>query len=247
MSRFALRVWLPDRPGALGLVASRIGAVGGDVVGIDILERDGGQAIDELAIELADPNVVPLLLSEVCEVDGVAVESVRPLEGRVRDPGAGAIEAALELVEARDHRELFNALGCACHEDAAADWSAVVADPGGGLLFARGAVPSASWIAAFAGGARSASGDPTETGPVDVAWAALPAAGAVMAVGRDGRPFRAHERRRLAGLVAIADRCAMALGGAPGGDRSTLRQSGQGPAPGALDSRDPASVPPVRG
>jgi len=32
-----VRVWLPDRPGALGLVASRIGAVDGDIVGIDVL------------------------------------------------------------------------------------------------------------------------------------------------------------------------------------------------------------------
>ena len=31
--RFVVRVWLPDRPGALGQVASRIGAVRGDVVG----------------------------------------------------------------------------------------------------------------------------------------------------------------------------------------------------------------------
>jgi hypothetical protein len=33
-----------DRPGALGLVASRIGAAGGDVVAISILERDGGRS-----------------------------------------------------------------------------------------------------------------------------------------------------------------------------------------------------------
>lgn len=33
-----IRAWLPDRPGALGAVASRIGAVRGDVIGIDILE-----------------------------------------------------------------------------------------------------------------------------------------------------------------------------------------------------------------
>ena len=51
---FVIRMWLPDRPGALGQVASRIGAVRGDVVGIDILERDGGQAVDELVVELPD-------------------------------------------------------------------------------------------------------------------------------------------------------------------------------------------------
>lgn len=55
METFVIRLWLPDRPGALGQVASRIGAVRGDVVGIDILERGGGQAVDELVVELPDP------------------------------------------------------------------------------------------------------------------------------------------------------------------------------------------------
>ena len=43
-----VRVWMPDRPGALGQVASRIGAVRGDVLAIEILEQGGGRAIDEL-------------------------------------------------------------------------------------------------------------------------------------------------------------------------------------------------------
>src|SRR6478672_7764897 len=38
VSIHVLRVWLPDRPGALGAVATRIGAVRGDVIGIDIIE-----------------------------------------------------------------------------------------------------------------------------------------------------------------------------------------------------------------
>ena len=48
-----VRVWLPDRPGALGLVASRIGAVDGDIVGIDVLERGDDVAVDEFAVVLA--------------------------------------------------------------------------------------------------------------------------------------------------------------------------------------------------
>ena len=49
-----VRVWLPDRPGALGLVASRIGAVDGDIVGIDVLERGDSVAVDEFAVVLRD-------------------------------------------------------------------------------------------------------------------------------------------------------------------------------------------------
>ena len=51
METYVVRMWLPDRPGALGQVASRIGAVRGEIVGIDILERGAGRAIDELVVE----------------------------------------------------------------------------------------------------------------------------------------------------------------------------------------------------
>ena len=54
-----VRVWLPDRPGALGQVASRIGSLRGDIVGVDVLECDGGVAIDEFALNLADEELVP--------------------------------------------------------------------------------------------------------------------------------------------------------------------------------------------
>lgn len=75
-----MRVRLLDRPGALGLVASRIGAVGGDIVAIDILERVSGVAIDEFVVELAGDELVELLRREVHEVDGAAVETIRALE-----------------------------------------------------------------------------------------------------------------------------------------------------------------------
>jgi ACT domain-containing protein len=80
VARYHVRVRLLDRPGALGLVASRIGSVGGDIVAIDILERANGVAIDEFVIELAGDELVELLRREVHEVDGAEVEEVRLLE-----------------------------------------------------------------------------------------------------------------------------------------------------------------------
>jgi len=79
MARFLLQIRLPDRPGGLGAVASRIGAVGGDIVAVDILTRGGEHAVDEFVIELAGDHLVSLLLSEIHEVDGVDVVEVRPL------------------------------------------------------------------------------------------------------------------------------------------------------------------------
>ena len=77
MAGYVVRIALPDRPGALGLVASRIGAVGGDIVAINILERVSGQAVDEFVIEISGHHLIELLQSEIHEVDGVAVLEIR--------------------------------------------------------------------------------------------------------------------------------------------------------------------------
>jgi UTP:GlnB (protein PII) uridylyltransferase len=74
---YLLRVWLPDRPGALGAVASRIGAVRGDVESIQVVERRDGVALDEIVVNLPSPDLVELMISEICEVDGAGVEDVR--------------------------------------------------------------------------------------------------------------------------------------------------------------------------
>jgi ACT domain-containing protein len=80
MSGYVVRIALPDRPGALGLVASRIGAVGGDIVAINILERDSGRAVDEFVIEIGGDHLIELLRSEIHEVDGVSVLEIRPAD-----------------------------------------------------------------------------------------------------------------------------------------------------------------------
>ncbi|MGA2931470.1 MAG: hypothetical protein ABSE98_05190 [Acidimicrobiales bacterium] len=80
MAGYVVRIALPDRPGALGLVASRIGAVGGDIVAINILERDGGQAVDEFIVEISGHHLIELLQSEIHEVDGALVLEIRPAD-----------------------------------------------------------------------------------------------------------------------------------------------------------------------
>ncbi len=77
MAGYVVRISLPDRPGALGLVASRIGAVGGDIVAINILERDGGHAVDEFVVEISGQHLIDLLRTEIHEVDGVSVLEIR--------------------------------------------------------------------------------------------------------------------------------------------------------------------------
>jgi hypothetical protein len=206
MPVFVLRVWVPDRPGALGAVASRIGAVRGDLVGIEILERGAGRAIDELVVDLPDADLVPLLISEVGEVDGVDVEDVRPAPTTVVDPRLDALETAAVLCEQETVGGLLAALASHASHDVEAEW-AVVLDADAAIGRAEvGSPPPMSWLAAFVTGSRSSQRvAAAESGPDDVAWATLGRADLALVLGRRGRPFRARERRQMAALASITD------------------------------------------
>ena len=72
-----MRIWLPDAPGVLGSVAAEIGAVQGNVVGLEVLEREAGVAIDELVVELPDePGAVDAVCRGIRNVPGAGVEEV---------------------------------------------------------------------------------------------------------------------------------------------------------------------------
>lgn len=207
MKTYVVRLWLPDRPGALGQVASRIGAVRGSVVGIDILERGGGQAVDELVVELPEDGLVDILVREIRQVDGVGVEEVRPLEGgRHHDPRLDALEAVAQLVGATDVVDLLDGLVAQSARVIGASWAAVVDnEPFSTEVVARfGDAPSGAWLQAFvAGSMQTVSGQLPDTG--DVAWSPLPASCLALVLGRDGSVFRTRERHEVAAFARVAD------------------------------------------
>jgi hypothetical protein len=205
---FVIRMWLPDRPGALGQVASRIGGVRGDVVGIDILERENGQAVDELVVELPDPALVDLLVAEVRQVDGVAVEEVRPLANALHDPRLDALEAAAQLAGADDVDELLDAVIVHAGRVVGAGWVAVagIEGRGDGVVAASDGAPDARWLEAFLAGSRAAGAHRSrDSGPDDIVWAPLPCSGLAVVLGREGMPYRARERRQIAALARVVD------------------------------------------
>lgn len=212
---YVVRLWLPDRPGALGAVASRIGAVGGDVVGIQVLEREGGCAVDELVVELPEGTSLDLLVNEICEVDGVAVEDVRRLAEALHDPRLEALESAAQLVAVQEGDELGPELVAAAGRTVGASWVALVDVEAVTPVAQSGSTPSAAWLAAFVVGRWSAEqltaksvaardGRDAE-GPPDIVDAPVRAAGLVLLMGRDGTRFRVRERRQVAALARIAD------------------------------------------
>jgi hypothetical protein len=203
-SHMLVRVWLPDRPGALGLVASRIGALGADIVGVDVLERSDHVAVDEFAISLPNVDLVKLLVREIEEVDGASVEEWR-LVGRFPDARLDALESVERLCSAKDAEDVRCALVDAVRSEFNADWATVI--DGERVLAAAGtSVPDGPVLAALAAGtAASPAVACGEAGPDDLATARFPGTGSVLLVGRDGHPFRRRERRQLIALARIAD------------------------------------------
>jgi hypothetical protein len=198
-----LRVWLPDRPGALGAVASRIGAVRGDIVGIDVLERNDGVAIDEFGVVLSDAELLPLLVREVEEVDGCRVEHVTVVS-HFPDPRLDALISVALVCEADDATALQKTLATYAGSAFQADWVTVM--HGGLVLAAYGNPPADAYLVALAEGATSSPAVVSGfTEPDDLAAAPLPAAGAVLLVGRTGNEFRERERGQLLALARIAD------------------------------------------
>jgi hypothetical protein len=206
METYTVRVWLPDRPGALGAVASRVGAVRGEIVGIEILERGAGRAIDDLVVELPDGALLDLLVAEIGQVDGVDVEDVQLVSDGVHDPRLDALEAAAQLVASSSADAIVEALCERASATIGAQWAVVVDLDAEQIKASIGPIPEFAWVAAFVHGSRSSARVAAmESGPEDVLWAPLPAANLALVMGRGGQAFRARERRTAAALARIVD------------------------------------------
>ena len=201
--RLVVRVWLPDRPGALGLVASRIGAIGADIVGVDVLERSEHVAVDEFAVTLASEDLVKLLVREIEEVDGASVEQWERVD-RFPDP-LDALETVEHVCGADSVKGLADRLTARVRSEFNADWAAVLRESE--LVAAAGdGVPDPSVLHALASGTSASPAVAAgESGPDDLAVAPLDPLGSHLLVGRAGHPFRRRERRQLLALARVAD------------------------------------------
>ncbi len=78
MAQFRLQISLPDRPGALGLLASAIGAAGGDIRGLVVMKSEDGRGYDDITVAIpgSDPTD---LLNVLGAIGGVEVVSITPV------------------------------------------------------------------------------------------------------------------------------------------------------------------------
>jgi len=140
MSRYRLRVELPDLPGALAKVATVISDLDGDVVSIDIHELDGHQAVDELVVEVLT-ELDGRVLAHALETAGAGVLlSCAPATARA-EPVLDALGWAREIAGATDAGTVGRVLAAACHSSKV--WVAPIDEareiPAGRLALARGA------------------------------------------------------------------------------------------------------------
>ena len=210
---YLLRIVLPDRPGALGAVATALGAVGADILSLDVIQRGPGTATDDLVVELPPDRLADSLVSAAVTVPGVQVESIRPYAGQI-DP-----HRELELLDSlagRPH-DALHLLTDGVSRIFRAGWALVLAEPVDGICTVRAAggappevatVPAPWWPPTPA---RMLEVDDSEGSWMPASWGRIGTELAVAPLGADalliGRPalrWVPSELVRLQHLAAIA-------------------------------------------
>jgi hypothetical protein len=211
-----MRIWLPDAPGVLGAVAAQIGAARGNVVGLEVLEREAGVAIDELVVELPDDaDAAEAVCRGVRNVPGAGVEEVTVLASAAPDREASVLTAAADILGADTTASAMDALSCSLRSLFDLAWLAVADERLEQFVEVRGEAPSAQWVAAFAEGARCGADPANDTLRSGVFVDALPGTGLVVCGGR-AAAIRRRERHEISVLAMVASRFMKALGGDAG-------------------------------
>ncbi|HVB93596.1 MAG TPA: hypothetical protein VND67_04695 [Acidimicrobiales bacterium] len=200
MATYLIRLRLPDRPGALGAVASRIGSVGGDMVSIDILQRGGGEVVDEFGVVLPDEGLTELLKAEILEVDGVSLEALRVVDGALPDRHAEILETATSLFQQTTPTGVLEYLTSQVRRSLEADFAAILDPDAPWPMAMDGEAPAHVDLIALAH--RVVPPDEMDD---HLAITGLIRARVVLVVGRADLVFRPGERLRISTMAELAD------------------------------------------
>lgn len=72
-----LRVSVPDRPGSLGLVATTVGSAGADITRVEVLDNEGGRAVDDVFAAVRDQAHLQRVRERLAGTPGVEVLGVQ--------------------------------------------------------------------------------------------------------------------------------------------------------------------------
>jgi hypothetical protein len=206
-------VRLPDLRGVLGRVATALGKVGADFVGIAVVDRTDGYAVDDIVVGLPPGALADRLVSAVAGIPGVIVETVQRHHGRQRiqddltllDSALGSDDPLSVLVEGLP--ELMQVA-----------YALVVSDRAVSIAASAGApeAPMRAWLPLAAPTELDPAevwDDPTAAGP-DCELLGVPFRDGALLLGRMGGPtFLATEITRVAHLARVAQTL-LAEGGA---------------------------------
>jgi hypothetical protein len=210
---YLLRLVVPDRPGILGAVATALGLAGIDIVSLDVLERGGGVAVDDVVVELPEGRLPDSLITAAQSVEGVQVESLRPFAGpldthrelELLDALARAAEGTAEKLLAAELPRVFHSGWAVVLAGETPESSAVLAASEAAPAFEKLVLP---WLPLTAPLLL-----PSEEAWLPERWremmiemmAAPLGGGQAVVIGRSGGPaFRRSELLRLAHLTGIA-------------------------------------------
>jgi hypothetical protein len=207
---YLLRIVLPDRPGALGAVATALGQVGADILSLDVIDRGPGWATDDIVVELPTDKLADSIVTAAVTVEGVQVESIRPYAGQI-DP-----HRELELLDTLAARptESLPLLADGVARIFRAGWALVLDEPVDGKANVLAAGTSAPQVASLpvpwwpATPARMLEADsdwtPAEWIRLDTELAVAPLGLGALLVGRPALRWAPSEVVRLQHLAAIA-------------------------------------------
>lgn len=203
---YLLRVQLPDVPGSLGRLASAIGAAGGNIDAIEIVDRIAGvYAVDD--VFLAADGVMPDSIVSACnQLDGVDVLWIS------RYAAGGNIFMDLEAVESMTEKpeQSVETLLHALPEVFRVDWAIQVCRAPSGEIEVVRRTPAAPttipddlhWPERLERGERIEV--PERWEELVIAGTAIDADSAVVVGRRGGPEFLDSEVARLGHLVALA-------------------------------------------
>lgn len=218
---YLLRLVVPDRPGILGAVATALGTAGIDILSVDVLERGGGLAVDDVVVDLPPDRLPDSLITAVQTVPGVEVETLRPFAGPLDTHRELELLESLARTAAAPPEPALTAklLGAELPRVFHGSWAAVLRAPaaGGGVevVAASEAAPTFEGVALPWLPLGTARLLPSEDDWVPERWREMAVEmmaapygddpGTAVVLGRSGGPaYRRSELLRLVHLTGIA-------------------------------------------